>query len=153
MYKEQKLDEIIEEMRNVGEVLVPYNYPKGSVNIWGDQLIIFKEREAIIDGYPVIIHYQKSDYDDHFLETLQIFGKNSPFLPFNLICKLAKRFLGSHHLSLIEVFRDSRKLYVWAVCVDKKGRPIPSPYDSETEPCEFEGFNYLYMQPNQADFF
>lgn len=153
MYKQQKLDEIIDEMRSMGEVLVPYNYPKVSVNIWGDQLVIFKEREAIIDGYPLNIHYQKSDYDDHFLETLQIFGKTSPFLPFNVICKLAKRFLGSHHLSLIEIFREGRKLYVWAVCVDKTGRPIPSPYGSETEPCEFEGFNYLYMQPNQADFF
>jgi hypothetical protein len=154
LYKELKLEQIIEHMRTLGDMLIPFNFPKSPLsNTMEDDLAIFKQREAIIDGYPIIIHYQKSDYEKHLMETLQIYGKNSPFLPFNLICKLAKRFLGSHHLSLIEIFKDNRKIYIWSVCVDRRGRPIPSPYELETEECDFEGFNYLYMHPSQVNFY
>lgn len=153
-YKEEHLDAIIERMRNLGEMLVPYNFPQSPPpTTMEDELAIFKHREAIIDGYPVVLHYQKADYDKHLMETLQIYGKNSPFLPFGLICKLGKRFLGSNYLSLVELFKDNRKIYIWSVCVNRKGQPIPAPYEMETEECEFEGFNYLYMQPNQVNFY
>lgn len=153
-YKLPSLEEIIEGMRAVGDVLIPYNFPKSPPpTTLEDNLTLFKEREVIIDGYSIFLHYQKADYDVHFLETLQIYNKNSPFLPFNLVCKLAKRFLGPHHLSLVELFKDNRKIYCWSVCVDDRGRPIQSPYDLETEDCQFEGFKYLYMQPNQVNFF
>ena len=152
LYKEPDLDEIIDEMRSIGEHFIPYNFPKTMPTL-EDALKVFKEREVVIDGYPIILHYQKSDHDKHFMETLQIYCTSSPFLPFNVICKLGKRFLGSHHLSLIEIFQDGRKIYIWSVCVDDDGKPMPLPYDTETEECEFEGFSYLYMQPSQVDFF
>jgi hypothetical protein len=153
-YKESKLEEIIEGMRALGDMLIPYNFPKAPPpTTMEDDLAIFKQREAIIDGYPIMLHYQKADYDKHLMETLQIYGKSSPFLPFNLICNLAKRFLGSHHLSLVEIFKDNRKIYIWSVCVDRRGRPIPAPFEMETEECEFEGLDYLYMQPSQVNFY
>jgi hypothetical protein len=153
-YKESKLEEIIEGMRALGDMLIPYNFPKAPPpTTMEDDLAIFKQREAIIDGYPIMLHYQKADYDKHLMETLQIYGKSSPFLPFNLICKLAKRFLGPYHLSLVEIFKDNRKIYIWSVCVDRRGRPIPAPFDTETEECEFEGLDYLYMQPSQVNFY
>lgn len=154
LYKVSKLEEIIEGMRAVGEMLIPHNFPKAPPSTtMEDDLAIFKQREVIIDGYPIMLHYQKSDYDKHLMETLQIYGKSSPFLPFNLICNLAKRFLGSHHLSLVEIFKDNRKIYIWSVCVDSRGRPIPSPYEMNTEECEFEGLDYLYMQPSKVNFY
>ena len=153
-YKEPNLDEIIDTMKVLGDMLIPYNFPKSPPSTtMEDALAFFKEREAMIDGYSVYLNYQKSDYDSHLLETLQIYNKNSPFLPFGLTCKLAQRFLGSHHLSLVELFKDNRKIYCWSVCVDKEGHPIASPYNSETEDCNFEGFNYLYMHPSQVNFF
>lgn len=152
MYKELKLEQIIDQMRTLGDMIVKYNFPKAPLTD-EDELDIFKQKEAIIDGYPVMLHYQKADYDEHFMETLQIYGKNSPFLPFNLICKLGMRFLGRHHLSLVEIFKDNRKIYIWSVCVDASGKPIPSPYEMETEECEFEGFSYNYLQPNQVNFY
>lgn len=153
LYKEPKLEEVVDQMRTMGDMLIPYNFPKSPPSHGEDELAIFKERECLIEGYPVIIHYQKGDYDRHLMETLQIYGKNSPFLPFSVICKLAKAFLGPHHLSLVELFRDNRKIYCWSVCVDRRGCPIPSLYDVETEQCNYEGFSYLYMQPNQVNFF
>jgi hypothetical protein len=151
--KEPKLDEVIDSMRTLGDMLIPHNFPKAPPTTMEDDLSIFKEREAIIDGYPMILHYQKADYESHYMETLQIYNKNSPFLPFSLICKLGQRFLGSHYLSLVELFKDNRKIYCWSVFVDRTGRPIPSPYEVETEQCQFEGFKYLYMQPNQVNFY
>lgn len=152
LYNQKPLDEIIENMRSLGETIIPYNFPLAPL-AREDDLAIFKEREIIVDGYQIVINYQKSDYNIYLMETLQIHGKNSPFLPFNLICKLAKRFLGSRHLSLVELFRQNRKLYIWSVCVDRNGKPLPIPYEEETEFCEFEGLNYLYLQPNQVNFF
>lgn len=151
-FKEPNLEQIISEMRSMGDQLIPYNFPKIPLST-EDNLAFFKEREAVIDGYAIYLHYQKSDYESHFLETLQIYNKNSPFLPFSLICKLGKRFLGSKHLSLVEMFRDNRKIYCWSVCVDRNGHSIEFPYESEIEHCQFEGFDYLYLQPNQVNFF
>lgn len=152
-YKQLKLEYLIESMREMGEILIPFNYPLVPLSKEGDCLSMFKEKEIIVDGYSVIIHYQKSDYGNHYLETLQISGKSTPFLPFILICKLAKRFLGSHHLSLVEIFKNNRKFYVWTLFVNNEGEPIASPLNTKTEECEFEGFNYLYMDPTQVNFY
>ena len=115
--------------------------------------MILREKEAVIEGYPVFVHYQKVKHHKHYLETVQIFGRNSPFLPFNLVCKIAKKFLGEDYLSLVEIFKNDRKIYVWSVCSDKKGNPIESPYKVEVEDCVFENLEYNYMQPNQVNFF
>ena len=153
LYDDSNLDEIVERMRSMGEFLIPYNFPNNISFEVEEDLSIFKEREAIIDGIPLFLNYQKADYKKYYIETLQIFGKNTPFLPFNLVCKLGRRFLGGHHLSLVEIFKENRKIYIWSVCVDKEGRPIKAPYKLESEECEFEGFNYLYLQPNQINFY
>ena len=112
-----------------------------------------KEKEIVIDGYVMFVYYQKTDHSKHSVETLQIFGRTSPFLPFNVVSRLARRILGQDELSLVEIFKNDRKVYVWSVCKDKKGIAIASPYEAETEECEFEGWTYFYMQPNQVDFF
>lgn len=154
LHKEPKLEEVIESMRAMGDMLIPYNFPLVLSPITAeDDLAILKQKQVLVDGYPIMLHFQKADYRTHLMETLQIYGKNSPFLPFNLVCKLARRFLGTHHLSLVEIFKDNRKIYIWSVCVDRTGRPISAPYEMESEECDFEGFNYLYVQPNQVDFY
>jgi len=152
-YKRQKLNEIVKEMKSLGDVLVPFNYPKASITSWEDDLGIFKAREVVIDGYSLFIHYQKSDYDEYLIETIQIHNTKSPFLPFNLICKIGRRFLGSSSLSLIEIYKEHRKIYIWSVCTDKAGKTIPIPNHSSNELCEYEGLQYTLMQPKNVDFF
>jgi len=152
-YKQQVLDEIAKEMKSLGEVLVPFNYPKMPVGIWEDDLGIFKARQVTIDGYSLFLHYQKSDYDNYLIETLQIHNLKSPFLPFNLICKIGRRFLGSKNLSLIEIYKEHRKIYIWSLCSDRQGKSMPIPEQNNTESCEFEGLQYTYMHPQNIDFF
>jgi len=151
LYKEPKLEQHVDQMRALGEQLIPYNFPKAPAE-WEDDINILKAREIIIDGYTVVVHYSKADYDDHYLETLQILSKNSPFLPFVVLCKLAKAFLGDQELALVEVIRDNRKVYCWTLTVDKEGHPIPSPFQQEAEPCQYEGWHYSYMNPDQVKF-
>lgn len=112
-----------------------------------------REREVVVDGYTIFVHYQKTDVGRQQLETLQIFGRNNPFLPFNLICKLAKKLLGSENLCLVELFKNDRKIYIWSLFLDKNGESTPSPFADEYESCEYEGLYYSYMQPNQVEFF
>lgn len=151
MIKPATLSEIVEVMTGIGEVLVPFNFPKAPITL-EDHLGIFKARDAEIDGYPLFLHYQKSDYNEYYIETLQIHNRRGPFLPFNLICKIGTKFLGTLNLSLIEIFRENRKIYIWSKCTDKKGHTIAVPNNSESETCEYEGLQYLYMQPSDVDF-
>jgi hypothetical protein len=151
--KEKKLDEIISNMKSLGEMLVPYNYPQSTAALFEDDLDIFKERELVIDGYNVIIHYQKSDYNDHILKTLQVYNKIGPFLPFNIVVKLGLRFLGGNNLSLVEIFRNNRKIYCWSLPTDEYDNPIDSPYEVDGENCMFEGFKYVYINSSKVSFY
>jgi hypothetical protein len=148
-YKE--LDAAIEHIRNVGEQLVPYNFPQADPQL-EDEMGILKTQELCVDGYHIIIHFSKAFHNDYYLETLQILGKKVPFLPFNLVVKLAKKFLGSHHLSLSEILRDNRKIYCWTITVDAEGHPLPSAHE-EAKFLEFEGFEYAYIDAQFINFY
>jgi len=146
------LDLIADHMRNVGEQLVPYNFPQASPQL-EDDLNEIKSRDVVVDGYNVILHFSKSNYDDHYLETLQVIGKNTSFLPFSLIAKVGRKFLGGHHLSLVEIYKDGRKIYCWSVTLNRRGCPIASSYEQDGERCTYEGFEYSYMDPSQVNFY
>jgi hypothetical protein len=118
-----------------------------------DDLDIFKEREIVVEGYSLIVYYQKSNYDDYFLKTLQIYNKIGPFLPFNLVVKLGIKFLGDQNLSLVEIFKNNRKIYCWSLATDLNNLPVELPYESELENCEYEGFNYFYVKPSHVNFY
>jgi hypothetical protein len=152
-YKQSKLDDIVKEVKSLGEVLVPFNYPLKQITGWEDDLAIFKMREITIDGYQIFIHYQKSDYTEYLIETLQIHNTRHPFLPFYIVSKLGKRFFGKDNLSLIEIYKEHRKIYIWSICSDRNGNKVPIPNQNDIEMCEFEGFHYIYMQPKNVDFF
>lgn len=151
-YKQDKLKDIVADMREFGEKMIPYNVPKGKKENEED-IGIFKSRNIVVDGYEIRAYYTISDFDSHRTEILQLWGVYAPFLPFTLICKLAKEFLGDSHLTLVEMFKDDRKIYCWTVNVDSDGKPIESPYEVDVEECMFEGLNYLYIDPSQVNFY
>lgn len=148
MVKLKKLDEIVAEMRLVGEQLVPYNYPNADRSLENEMALV-KTQEAVVDGYPIILHYGKHDYRTHLTETVQIFGKHVPFLPFNLVTKVARKFLGSNHLTEIEILKDNQKMYCWTVTVDKNGKAIPSPYVKDAQIMKHENLEFAYLDPSQ----
>lgn len=147
-----KFDSRMDVLRNMAYQLVPYNFPIGPVEI--EYFISpLKRSEVEVDGYSVVIHLNRASYNDHFLESFQVYNKYAPFLPFALVAKLARKALGSHHLSLVEFYQEDKKVYCWSVCLDARGRPIESPMKERTDKRMFEGFSYAYMTPEQLNLY
>jgi hypothetical protein len=137
----------------MGDMLVPYNFPLGDPNV-EDDINPLKTTEVVVDGYPIVVHYSKADYGSHYLITFQVLGQNAPFLPFNVVVKLAKKFLGSKDLSLVELLKDNRKIYCWTVTMTKEGESMLLLQDEEdSEHCIYEGFEYVYMRPDKVSFY
>lgn len=151
--KERKLDEIASNMRSLGKMLIPYTYPRNFASLFDNDLDIFREREIYVDGYSLIIYYQNSDYGDYLLETVQVYNKVGPFLPFCIVAKVAVSFLGPIGLSLVELFKSDRKIYCWSIATNYEGAPIELPYEADGENCTFEGLNYFYINPSYVNFY
>lgn len=145
-------DHKIEILRNLGEHLIDYNFPLGPMETEYD-IACLKRTEVEVDGYTTVVHFNKAAYENYYLETFQIYNKHSPFLPFGLVAKLAQKVLGSHLVSLVEFYQKDHKIYCWSVCVDDRGRPIPSPMQEKTKLKTFEGFEYGYMMPEQLNLY
>lgn len=141
----------VEVMRNFGDQLVPYSTPFTDAAM-DEVLNLAKVKMMQVDGYVVVLVYSKNDHDDHFIESVQIAGKEMPFLPFHLVLKIGKKFLGASNLALVEYPRDGCKIYCWICCTDKHGRPVPYPY-SNGEPCQYEGVVYNYLDPSQVQMY
>lgn len=152
MIYHEPLDCMIERTRRLGDILIPYNWP---MNRKGDEeeLSVLKTSTTTVDGYEIVLHYNKADHGDYYLETVQIYGQYVPFLPFSLVCKVARRFLGSKYLYLVELMQEHKKVYVWTVCVDKDGHPVKNPRQDEAEVLYFEGFEYRLMDPKSVQFY
>ena len=148
----KRFDEAIERMRLVADHLVPYNYPQ-SPPATEDEIAPLKVSSVDVDGYCINLHFNRSCYNDHYLEALQIFGTHTPFLPFHLLVKIGQKVLGNYGLSLIEVPRENKKYYCWTCRVDLDGKPLPPMPHAEAEKCEYEGFEYLHMMPNDVSFY
>jgi hypothetical protein len=144
-------DEVVKEMKSFGLFLMPYSAPKVSPED-DDAVKFLKGKEVIVDGYTVVIYYSKNDWPTHQMEVLQITAKYAPFLPFSLVCKIGKKFLGDKHLSYVDFLKDDRKTYCWTVASDKTNNPIPAPYKKESlsDDCVYEGLCYKCLNPSQT---
>lgn len=151
MKKIHELDKLMPSMRAVGEMLIPLNHPLGD-QMLEDEICSLKKFQMLIDGYALDIKFDKADYTDFFLESVQITGTNLPFLPFGLVVKIARHILGGHQLSLVEYFQENKKVYCWHVSLDDRGRPVPSLYENKSRQCFYEGFEYLYIEAKELSF-
>ena len=145
----QVISEIVDEMKNMADQLYPYTFPRTSQKL-ENYIRECKMREVTIDGYDIVLYFSRADSgNDSCVDMLQIISEDSPFLPFNLVSKLATMFLGKKHLSLIEfLMKDNRKIYYWSLTIDKNGKPLPPIYDKKNaEVCNHEGLSYMLLNP------
>lgn len=145
--EQKSLCEEVKEMKKMSELLLHLTFPRVDFNTEQDVLIL-KQRPMVVDGYDVIVCYSKADYDDHFMESLQIQSSFAPFLPFAVICKIGKAFLGHRHLSYIEFFKHNKKVYCWTIKT-REGSVMPP--DKRSQPNSYEGFEYSLLQPGTVD--
>lgn len=145
-----KLDEIVNHMRIIGDQLVPYNFPMGST-ILEDDLNILKTKQCVVDGYDIVLHFSRANYEKHYLESVQIYSSTNQFLAFDLVFKIATRFLGISHLTLVEPLKENRKIYAWTIKLDERGVPIPMSEYGEI--LQYNGINYKYLDVTQVDIY
>jgi hypothetical protein len=147
----KKILSVIERMKKMAKNLTDITFP--NCQIGEDQdLILLKSSEILVDGYETIIYFSISDYSNYKIKTLQICPKNHYFLPFNLSCKLAKKFLGKRYVSLLELFSGAKKIHCWSLVVNKKEEPIENPYETNSELQTFENFNFYLMKSDEINF-
>lgn len=139
-----KLKQHIEEMKNLAEILIPYTPPKYPKD---DDISWFKSRDIIVDGIPIIAHYSIIDYGDLKPIVLTIGAKNSPFLPFGLVCKIARMFLGNENLSLFEYTKEGSKIYSWMVLF-QEGIAVKNSQIENAEHENYNGFDYFRVDTN-----
>jgi hypothetical protein len=143
--KERPLSQHVAEMHSLSEMLIPYTYPAVDYDDEADVLPL-KCRHICVDGTDVVVSLNKSDHKKYVLWSLQIQGSFVPFLPFNLVCKIARKFLGSEKLSYVDFLKNNKKIYCWTLKF-KNGVPVVVKKSrSET----FEGFEYRLMQHGSA---
>lgn len=153
------LERHIREMRVLASLLSPHSFPEVSPK---DEEVIapLKQREVSVDGYDVVVFFSTCSYGQVRLETLQLYGKDFSFLPFTVICKLARRFLGDEGLAYVEVMHhgkdggfdgDSRKIHIWTVYY-ADGQRISSPFAKELKSCHFDGLRYAQMTRDEINF-
>ena len=146
---EMNLQKIVKEMSDMARMLVPHTYPL--VDFQEEQDVMFlKQRHLAIDGYDLIICLSEADYGESTLISLQIQSAQGPFLPFALICKIGRAFLGEKHLSFIEFFRNNKKVYCWTI--KKNGERLMRPAKS-TKAGSYEGFDFRILHPGSVDLF
>jgi len=146
------LDETIQEIRDLGDVLMPFNWPQNDPKLEND-LSYLKYRQVCVDGYSFSIHFSRGDFATHFIETVQIVSEKTPFIPFATVQKVARKILGEAHLYLVELFERNRKIYCWTVTLDRAGRPRSPMKKRRSSKCQYNGFSYRYMDRSQMKFY
>jgi len=152
LFENKSLEQNVKEMKAFGAFLMPYNFPKVSPEC-EDDVGFIKSRELTVDGYNVVVYYSKADWTEHYLEILQITGRHIPFMPFSLVCKIGKIFLGDRELSYVDFIKDGRKVYCWTVVLDLNNLPIINPYKVDVSDCSYEGFCYRCLNPAKVNFY
>ncbi len=149
------IDQHISEIKAVSEQLIEFSYPSVPTEQEKD-IICLKQRQIFADGYLVNLHYNKSDYKAHFVETFQVYPEYNSYLPFILVCKLAKKTLGTEGLYYLSVVKYGIKIYIWSLQKNKEGVVIPdiNYKDSDLKKDEFCGLKFnRILAPKMEMFF
>jgi len=62
----KNFDVVVKEMKSFGEFLMPYTDPKDN----DDDLNFMKSRETIVDGYNLVLYYNKLNHNTCYSEIL-----------------------------------------------------------------------------------
>jgi len=129
----------VREMKAAARVLQPYSPPKLPKD---DDISWLKSREIIVDGIPMIVHYSESDHGDLKPAVLTIGCKNAPFIPFTVVCKVARMFLGTENLTLFEYTKGGSKIYSWMVLFNRD-KPVGNHHTDRAKKENYNGFDFF----------
>ncbi len=144
----------------MGDLLVEKSFPISSP-IDEEAISILKQRIITVDGYEITLYFNKCKYKNNIiLNTVQIYSRNTSYLPFRLLCRIAKLFFGNEEPGFINLADpknygspEARQVYIWTVYYDKNGIVSfkENSIFSELIRCEFEGFVYYKVDKINND--
>ncbi len=154
--------ENVEQMKRMTELLIKHSFP--SVSPVDEEIISpLKQRILVVDGYEITLYYSICKYrKDLILKTVQIYSRNTTYLPFRLLCKIGKLFFGEEIPSFSCVYdyrfpdsAEARKVYVWSIYCDENGvMPFEeNPIFPNLKLSQFENFCYYSVNGNVLKFF
>lgn len=156
------LEENVKNIKFLSELLEPYSFPKGDA---ADEIILFplKQRVLNIDGYEVLVFFNKCQYEDYILETVQVYGRYFSFLPFNIVIKVYKLFfdvlIPAYSSVFNKIYKDIsslRKTYIWIVYKNLKNEYLnykKFPVELESGLITYNDFSYVKIKENKMRFF
>lgn len=154
--------ENIDQMKRMAEILIKHSFPTVSA-VDEDIISPLKQRVLVVDGYEITVYYSICKYrKDLILKTVQIYSRNMTYLPFRLLCKIAKLFFGETFpsFSYVDDYRfpdsaEARKVYVWSIyCDEDKIISFEeNPIFSNLKLSQFENFCYYSVNGNHLKFF
>jgi hypothetical protein len=139
-----RLEDHVREMKSLAETLKPYSPPRCPRD---DDISWLKAREVVVDGIPMTIHYSVADHGDFNPAVLTIGCRNVPFIPFTVICKVARMFLGTDNLTLFEYTKGGSKIYSWMVLFNNKGEPVQDHHNDKDKE-SYNGFSFFRADTN-----
>ena len=149
-------NDVVEAMKKTARELLPHSFPLVSREKEAE-ISSKKQRVEKLDGYVLGVYYNECNYFKHTLNSLQVFGKNFNYIPFDVALKVAVKFLGTHKLSLIEVpYRSekcSKKIFVWTVYYDVDGLAVDNPFHSVQKLETHNGIQFNRLNPSDVKFF
>jgi hypothetical protein len=148
--KKYNFDQKVEIIKKSAKFLCSMTYPKCKIGDDSD-LVILKTTEVVVDGYDSGIFFSISDFGDYKIKVLQIWPLYYYFIPFNVISKIAKKFLGDQGLSFFEIWSNDRMLYCWTLVLDKEDQVINDFYRVNQKENFFSDFRYYSMEPGEIN--
>jgi len=142
-------------MSGLARALVPYTVPLVRPE-YEEDINQLKLNTVYVDGYEVILHLTKGFYESqnpYYLTSLQIHSKYGSFLPFNVVVKIARAFLGDENVGYIDFVKDGQKHYCWTGYEDGDGKPIPNPTKVKSTTDTFEGWEFERLDPAGVNFY
>lgn len=148
--QEKPLSQHALEMRNLSKMLVDQTYPNVSFE---EELVVLplKCRTIVVDGYEISVNFSLSNFEKHDIESVQIQSVYTPFLPFNIVCRIAKIMLGYEHICYVDFIKQNKKIYCWTVKKTKYGRPMLPKEDLRM--AFYEGFEYAISNPGSINLY
>ena len=131
----------------MASLLIPHTIPK--VSFEEEQEVLFlKQRSVTIEGYDLVLCFSKADYDKYVLHSLQVQGVYHMFLPFEVVVKTGRAFLGDRHLAFIDFIKGGRKIYCWTV---RHREDTTVPPTSKSTKTNYNGFEFSLLKPGSID--
>lgn len=133
------------QLKLLADVLKKYSSPYNSKEL-ENELLLLKKSEIFFDGYSLIYHFTKTNYEHYVLENLQVYSKDFPILPFCVPFKFAKSFFGDiQNISYLESEVDGIRVYCWMFLRKIKDNKILLPMKNYSKAISQDGVRFFYI--------